>query len=76
LWAYRGLGALTKNMKKYIIGGRAGSSGLFEFWDPPHISGMAEARDNILCAYRWVGALTNENYAKVGHNGSGRGHVA
>jgi len=32
---------------------------IFEFWDPSHISGMAEARDlKILSASRGMGALT------------------
>jgi len=42
---------------------------LFNFWDSPLISAMTGARDLKFCLHIEFGS--NENYAKVGHMGSG-----
>jgi len=50
-----------------------GRKSTFKFPPPPRISGTAEARLEILHAYREGATGPNENYAKVGHRGSKAG---
>jgi len=72
LLAYTGRRALMKTMQKLIIWGRGGvTRPPFKFWDLPRISGMAEARLEMLhaCTRLWI----LSKVCRVGYSGGGGG---